>query len=391
MTAGRTAIYVANTGVYLWKTRLPLLQRMRADGWRVIAVAPGGRYLARLRAAGIECRMLPVAREIARPLRHLRMAASLIALYREARPALVHHFTANPVIYGSLAARAAAVPVVVNALPGIGSVFASARWDAPLLRAWLRAAYRVVTRLPNSRTVFQNAEDRDAFVGGGVVPASRAVLIRSSGIDVDAFLPRPEPEGVPTVLFCGRMLRSKGLEELMAAARLLRAWGIDCRVRLVGPCDPPHLDSVPPERLRGWEAEGLATWDGVRDDMPEVFAAAHVVCLPSYREGVPRVLVEGAACGRALVASDIGGCREIVVPERNGLLVPPRQAEPLARALARLLRDASERRAFGRAGRVIAVERFSVDHVITATLELYRAMGVPTAADRSTAPAFEPA
>ena len=168
----------------------------------------------------------------------------------------------------------------------------------------------------------------------------------------------------------------------MAAARLLREWRVPCRVRLVGGLDSRQKTAVPLERLQQWQAEGLATWEGERDDMPAVLADAHIVCLPSYREGLSRVLAEGAACGRALVASDIGGCREVVEHERNGLLVPVRQVEPLARALARLVGNPAERRAFGRAGREIAL-RFSVDTVVAATLDLYRAMGVPTPPCRS--------
>lgn len=363
-------VYVASTSLHLATTRLPLLRRMQAEGWRVIAAAPEDAGTAALRAAGLEWHALPLAREIARPLRHLRAMHGLARLYRDARPSLVHHCTANAVIYGTAAARLAGVPAVVNAFPGRGAVFASTRWDAPLLRAWLRAAYRVVTRGPDSRTIFQNGDDRDAFVRDGLVPAARAVLIRGSGIDLDAFRPVPEPEGVPTVLFCGRVLRSKGVDDLAAAARLLREWQVPYRIRLVGWLDPRHRHAVPVEALRRWEAEGLLGWEGVCDDMPAAFAAAHIAVLPSHGEGVPRCLVEAAACARPLVATDVPGCREIVRHERNGLLVPPRAPRALALALARLIRDPAERRAFGRAGRAVA-EQFGQEAVIAATLGVY--------------------
>ncbi|HSP99310.1 MAG TPA: glycosyltransferase family 4 protein [Candidatus Dormibacteraeota bacterium] len=370
----RCIVYVASTSIYLARARLALLRRMVAEGWRVIGVAPEDAYTGRLLDVGVEWRPLPIAREIARPIRHLRLLGALTQLYRATRPTLVHHFTSNPIIYGSVAARLAGVPAVVNAFPGLGTVFESARWDAPILRTWLRAAYRVVTRLPNSRTIFQSGDDRDAFVHSGVVPGSTAVLIRGSGVDVDAFRPHPEPEGIPTVLFCGRMLQPKGVSDLVTAARLLRDWRVSCRIRLVGRCDAEHKGAVPLEQLRQWAAEGLVQWDGQRDDMPAVVAAAHIVCLPSYGEGVPRSLVEGAACGRPLVASDVPGCREIVVHERNGLLVPPRDPQRLAQALARLIRNPDERHAFGRAGREIAVSQFAEGSVIAATLEVYRTL-----------------
>ncbi len=367
----RCIVYVASTSIYLANARLALLRRMVAEGWRVIGVAPEDAYTGRLIDAGVEWLPLHISREFARPLRHLHVIRALTDLYRSARPALVHHFTANPVIYGSVAAWRAGTPAVVNAFPGLGAVFHSRRWDAPVLRTWLRTAYRGVTRLPNSRTIFQNGDDRDAFVRTGVVPAATAILIRGSGVDTEAFRPQPEVEGIPTVLFCGRMLQFKGVDDLVAAARLLREWQVPCRIRLVGPCDPQHKGAIPVELLRQWEGEGLVTWDGHRHDMPAVYAAAHVVVLPSYREGVPRSLIEAAACGRPLVASDVAGCREIVVHERNGLLVPPRDPRRLAQALARLLRNPGERQAFGQAGREIAVSRFAEESVLAATLAVY--------------------
>lgn len=366
----RCVVYVASTSLYLARARLPLLRRMRAAGWRVLALAPRDAWTDQLVAAGIEWQPLPLAREIARPLRHARALQALTTCYRAARPALVHHFTANAVIYGTVAARRAGVPAVVNAFTGLGSVFESTRWDAPLLRAWLRTAYRVVTRAPNSRTIFQNADDRDALVRPGVVPAATAVLIRGSGVELARFRPSPEPEGTPTVLFCGRLLDSKGVGDLVAAARLLRGWRIPCRLRFCGRSDEGHAGAVPVAHLRQWADEGLVQWDGHRDDMPSAYAAAHIVALPSYREGLPRSLVEGAACGRALVAADVPGCREVVAHGRNGLLVPPRDPRRLAEALARLLRDPVERRAFGAAGPAIA-DQFGLESVLVATLAVY--------------------
>lgn len=364
-------VYVCSTSIHLARTRLPLLRHMRRAGWRVIAAAPADAGTPRLTAAGIEWVPLPIVREIARPVRHLRTYRALRRLYRTVQPALVHHFTANALIYGGLAAWRSGAPPMVQALPGLG-VFASRRRDAHLLRIWLHAAYRIATRLPNSRTVFQNPDDLAALVDTGIVPRARAVLIRSSGIDLDVFRPVAEPPGTPVVLFCGRLLASKGVHDLIAAARLLRERRVPCVIRLVGRIDPTHRDAVAEDTLRDAVARGLIEWDGARDDMAAVYAAAHIVVLPSYREGVPRVLIEGAACGRALVATDVPGCREIVVHERTGLLVPPRDPPRLADALARLIGAPAERLAFGRAAHALAVSAFGTQAVIDATVALYR-------------------
>ncbi len=395
-TAAPCIVYVCSTSIHLAHTRLPLLRHMRRTGWRVIAAAPADAGTPLLTAAGIEWVPLPIVREIARPIRHLRTYRALRRLYRTVQPALVHHFTANAMIYGGLAAWRSGAPPMVQALPGLG-VFASPRRDARLLRIWLDGAYRIVTRLPNCRTVFQNPDDFAALVDTGIVPRARAALIRGSGIDIDVFRPAPEPPGTPVVLFCGRMLASKGIHDLIAAAHLLRERQVRCVIRLVGRLDPTHRDAVAADTLRDAVARGLIEWDGARDDMPAVYAAAHIVALPSYREGVPRVLVEGATCGRALVATDVPGCREIVLHERTGLLVPPRDPARLADALARLIGAPTERLAFGRAARALAVSGFAAQAVVEATVAVYRELlgdtpppGALTSGTRCDSPSTRP-
>src|SRR4030095_1800247 len=199
----------------------------------------------------------------------------------------------------------------------------SQRWDAPFLRAWTLAALRLAVRLGRSRTVFQNRTDLAALVERGIVPADRAALILGSGVDLERFRPLPEPDGEPTVLFCARMLWSKGVGDLIAAARILRQRGARFRLHLVGPADTAHHDGVPVAQLEGWAREGVAAWLGMREDMPEMYAASNLVVLPTrYGEGIPSVLIEAAASGRAIVASDAPGCREVVRHGREGLLVP---------------------------------------------------------------------
>jgi glycosyltransferase involved in cell wall biosynthesis len=299
----------------------------------------------------------------------------LAAIYRELKPVVVHHFTANPVICGTLAARLTGVGAIANALPGLGTVFESKRWDAPMLRAWLRAAYRLASRVPNSRMIFQNPDDVAAFVSSGVVPESAAILIPSSGVDTQAFYPQPEPAGVPTILFCGRILRAKGIADLAAAARLLRQWQVDFRIRLVGLMDSEHQDALPISELDKWQREGLLDWEGVRHDIPATIAAAHLVVLPArQREGTPRLLLEGAASGRALVATDVAGSRAVVRHEHNGLLVAPRDPHALAQALARLIGDPQARQRFGQAGRELVLRDFDQTKVNAATADVYRTL-----------------
>lgn len=367
----RCICYVASTSLFLANSRLPLMQRMTERGWRVIAVAPRDPFAERIARHRIEQRFLPISREIMRPTAHLRLLRRLTALYRIERPALVHHFGTNPMIYGSLAARIARVPAVVNAVTGRGSVFSSTRWDAGFLRAWIRAAYPVALNQGGSRTIFENPDDLSQFVQERLLAARRAVLVRGSGVDLTRFAPAPEPGGEPTIVCATRMLWSKGIADLVAAARRLRAWEVRARILLVGWHDAGNRDAVPLEQLHEWNREGMVTWIGARDDMPQVFAGAHIVVLPSYGEGVPRSLIEAAASGRAIVTTDVDGCREIVRNGHNGFLVPPRNPDALAEAIATLLRNPARRRAMGKRGRALAVAEFADSKVVNETLAIY--------------------
>ena len=371
----RCIIYVAATSLYLANFRIPLMRRMMNAGWRVIAVAPADVHTARLVEAGIDVRRVPVAREVGALIRHARLAGRLVRLYRRERPAIVHHFNATPVLYGALAARLAGVPATVNAITGLGSVFSSTHWDAPLLRAWMRLGYRCAARVQNHRMIFQNPDDMQRLIGAGVVRSRDAVLIRGSGVDITRFAPTPEPSGVPTILYCGRLLWGKGLGDLVAAARLLRAANVSCQVHLVGWIDAAHHDAVSIEQVQAWAREGVVKWLGSSDKMPEVIAAAHVVVLPATAcEGMPGSLLEASACARAVVATDVPGCREAVEHGVNGWLVPPGDPQALANALATLIDDANVRQAFGRAGRERVVAHFSEAQVIGATLDVYAAL-----------------
>jgi glycosyltransferase involved in cell wall biosynthesis len=206
------------------------------------------------------------------------------------------------------------------------------------------------------------------------VEASRSVLIRGSGVDLARYTPAPEPEGVPLVVLPARMLRDKGVEEFVAAARMLKQAGVNARFALVGDPDPENPAAISLAQLAAWREEGAVEYWGWRDDMATVFRQAHLVCLPSYREGLPKALIEAAACERALVTCDVPGCREVVSDGDNGLLVPARDSAALARALRRLIEDAGLRRALARRSRERAVAEFSLERVIADTLALYRAL-----------------
>jgi glycosyltransferase involved in cell wall biosynthesis len=233
-------------------------------------------------------------------------------------------------------------------------------------------AYRLLLNRAGSRLIVQNPDDVAALTASHVVDPERVVLIRGSGVDAQYFKPTPEPDGPCLIVLPGRLVRDKGVVEFVEAARLLHTRGVQARFALVGEPDPGHPAQIAESELERWRSEGVVEYWGWRDDMRTAYQQAHVVCLPSYREGLPKALLEAAACGRAIVTCDVPGCREVVRDGDNGWLVPPRTIEPLAQALQRLIQDAELRRRMGGRSRERALAEFSVERVVAATLTVYR-------------------
>ncbi|MCY4310018.1 MAG: glycosyltransferase family 4 protein [Rhodospirillaceae bacterium] len=364
-----TLVFVVTEDWYFCSHRLALARAARAQGWRVVVATRVDRHGASIRDAGLELYPLSIRRGSMSPLGELRTLLELIFLYRRERPVLVHHVALKPVIYGSLAAFLARVPAVVNAIAGLGFVFVSRSVMARALRPLVRSAYRLAFAGRGTWILVQNADDAVAVRSLGA-PESRVALIPGSGVDLARFVPTAEPDGPVVVAMVSRMLRDKGVFELVEAARTLSRSHPSLRVRLVGPPDPANPSSVRAEALAALAREGVIEWCPGTDDIPGVWARSHVAVLPSYREGLPKSLLEAAACGRPMVSTDVQGCRELVLHERTGLLVPPKNVSALARAIARLADDPELRGRLGRGARK-HVQRFSETRVVGQTLDLY--------------------
>lgn len=361
MTKRKAVIIASNTMWYLKNFRLPLMLELRARSVSVVAVARADDSADALRAAGLRTLDLPMARKGMNPLGDLGTFARFVRVYRKERPAVVLHNTIKPVIYGSLAARATGVPCILNMVPGLGYVYADNTLGRVLLRRLVEALYRLA--LASSRTVFfQNRDDRDHFVGRRLVDATRAVVTNGSGVDLKhfAYTPPRRAEGECVFLFVGRLLKDKGVLEFLAAARRLHARVPAARFRLLGFLDEGNPSGISRADLDEHTVPGSIDYLGSATDVRPALRDADVVVLPSYREGVPKALLEAMAVGRPIVTTDAPGCREVVAPGVNGLLIPPRNAEALETAMASLVSDPGRREAMGRAGRTIAEERFDV-------------------------------
>jgi glycosyltransferase involved in cell wall biosynthesis len=362
---------VANDWYFYWH-RLAVAERIAAAGYDVQVATPPGRFCSAIEAAGMRHHPIQIDRQGLNPFKDVATIKRLADLYRELSPVLVHHVAIKPIIYGSIAAKIAKVPVIVNAMPGTGLVFVSKQLLARVIRLGVMTAFRLLLNAPNSRVILENRDDMQKWIAWGVMRPDRIVVTPGCGVDTSLFRPAPEPPGPSLVVLPARLLFYKGVAEFVEAARVLREGGTRARFALVGEGDPGNPASVPADQLRQWESEGVVELFGWHDDMGKIFAQSHIVCLPSHGgEGVPRSLLEAAACGKPIVATDVPGCRDIVHDGKNGLLVPPRQVAPLAEALDRLICDAELRRSMGARGRERALAEFSVDIVAAQTLQLY--------------------
>jgi glycosyltransferase involved in cell wall biosynthesis len=364
----------ANTDWYLYNFRLPLARMLREHGADVILLSPPGEYVRKLEAEGFRWLGITMSAGGMNPFEELRTVFRVRRSYRTEKPDLVHHFTPKCLLYGSLAARWSRIGAVVNSVTGLGYLLSGDGWRGRLTRRLAWEFYRLAFR--GTQVIFQNPEDLRLFVAKGIVPSAATELIPSSGVDPAGFAVLPEPSGPPVVMLAARMLWDKGVGDFVEAARRVRAGDGSTRFVLVGDTYPGNPSAVPADQLAEWQREGLVEWWGWHDDMPATLAQANVVCLPTYYgEGVPRVLVEAAACGRAVIASDIAGCREVVRPDHNGLLVPPRDPAALADAIRALLAGADLRHRMGANGRRLVEDFFSAEKVNQATLKVYARAG----------------
>lgn len=364
-------LYTVNIPRFFVSHRLPLALAAQDAGYEVhVATSDADAdHIARIQDSGLAYHPLPLAQHGTNPLAELGTLRALLRLYRQLQPDIVHHVSIKPVLYGGLAARLAGVPAVVAAMSGLGYVFIGEGRKPRVLRQIVKPLFRAALQHPNTRMIFQNPDDQQRFLAMRLLRREQAVLIRGSGVDVTQFVPLPEPDGTPIVLFAGRLMWKKGVGDFVEAARALRG---AARFVIVGYAEATSPDTVSSQQLQQWQQQGLIEWWGKRDDMPAVFAQSHIVCLPStYGEGVPKVLIEAAACARPLVSTDTPGCREITRHDENGLLVPPHDNAALVAALQRLIAQPQLRQRLGQRGRVLVEREFSLERVVQDTFAVY--------------------
>lgn len=386
------AIICTNDAWTLFHFRGSLMRALNARGFEVIAAGPADRHVALFGSIGVRFADIPMSHAGMNPLEELKTLRALYRLYAAEKPALVHHYSHKAILYGSLAARAARVPGIVNTVNGLGATLGAETGKLktlqPLILAMMRAALK-----PPVRVTFQNREILDFYLERRLVRADQAEVILGSGIDTDRFSPAGREAAAAPVRFLmfSRMLWAKGVREYCAAAEKatkMRAPGRKAAFVLIGGASPANdtgvdpvwlsnPDTIPGEWLEREAARGFVEWRPHQEEMLPIIRENDVVVLPSYYpEGVPRSLLEAMACGKAIVTTDTPGCREAVEPGLNGFLVKPRDPADLAEAMVSMMDNPEMVAAMGRASRRMVQERFSDERIIGATMNAYAAAGV---------------
>jgi glycosyltransferase involved in cell wall biosynthesis len=366
-------ILVSRCAWTLYNFRAGLLRALKKGGYRVIGGgANGDGFDGRIMDLGVSFVSLPVDKRGINLRADLKLLWTLYRWYRCERPAVVHHFTIKPVIYGSIAAWLAGVPRICNTVTGLGYVFIEE--DLTWLRYLVKWQYFIALACAHF-TFFQNQDDLAYFISRGLVPRQKAGLLPGSGVDCSFFTPACTrfslPDAPVTFLLVARLLREKGVEEFVEAARMVKREFPASRFQLLGRRDERNPTVVSESDLDHWQQEGVITWLGETSDVRPIMNQADVVVLPSYREGTPRSLLEAAAMAKPIITTQTVGCREVVDDGINGFLVPVKDSKALAEAMIRLIQDPALRERMGKAGRAKIEQEFDEQIVIQKVMDAY--------------------
>lgn len=366
----KTLLYLANEDWAFIQHRLPMARAARAAGFDVHVATNISDHADAIRAEGFTLHPIVLKRGSRSPISTLASVKAIRTIEQRIRPQLLHHSGLQCCVLGGFAALGMSIPQI-NAMTGLGYTFTGKSTRAQMLRFIVSAVLRFLLNRKNSTALVQNPDDQRTLENVGIDPA-RIALIPGSGVDTDVLTPLPEPDGPITVGFAGRLLTDKGIRALVAAHEILQTRGLDTRLLIAGEPDPANPASVSLQEAQRWNARPGITWLGHVEDITSLWRSSHIAALPSHREGLPKSLIEAAACGRPLIAANAPGSREIVIQNRTGLLVPLEDPEALADAISTLAASQDLRARYGTGARQLVVEKMSAKAIGAAVVALYK-------------------
>lgn len=365
-------IYLINEDYYFLSHRLAIAKAALKSGYEVIVLTNVNKHGDKIIEEGFRLIPISIKRGGINPLRELKTIIDIFKVYRSEKPDLVHQVALKQVLYGGVAAFFCKDIKIVNLVAGLGSLFVSSHFKDRLIKSIVKSVLKLLLKRPGVFTVVQNPDDKAMLTDSLQIAEESLFLIRGSGVNVERFYFSEEIAPPVVVALVSRMLWDKGIAEFIDAVKQLKAKQIEFSAVLVGDSDNESSKTVTRAELQKWHDDGLIRWMGYQEDIAQVWRSAHVAVLPSYREGLPKALLEAGACGRAIVTTDTPGCREVVQDGVNGFLVPVRDANALALALEKLINNSELRKAMGRKSRDIVTAEFSDEKVVAQTFDVYQ-------------------
>jgi glycosyltransferase involved in cell wall biosynthesis len=370
----KTLIFVANAPGFFLSHRLPIALEAQKQGFNVHVATPDGPQVETIALLGLKHHVIPFNRKGQNPFHELKTLVLLFMLFRNVKPDLVHLVTVKPILYGGLAARIAGIKAVVAAVSGMGTIFISNTLFARIRRWFILIFYKQALKQKRLMVIFQNHSDKNLLLSHHIISPKHVIVIRGSGVDLADYPAMPEPKLPAIVVMASRLLKDKGVFEFANAAKLLKSRKVNVEMRLIGDLDDGNQSSLSALDLDKLKRENNIKVLGYSNDIAQQYSEAHIVCLPSYREGLPKALIEAAACGRAVVTTDTPGCRDAIIPDQTGLLVPVKNSELLAGAIQKLIENNRLRLKMGKSGRALAEKEFAISKIVDQHLDIFRSV-----------------
>lgn len=366
-------LFLVNDLSFFISHRLQIAESVVESGYNVFVGYGelGSCKISFLKNRNIEAIYIPIDRAGMNPFKEIGSLFLILKLFLKIKPDIVHLVTIKPYLYGGIIARIAGVKGVVSSVSGLGTLFIEKKFNIRLLRALLYPIYKYAFNHPNQIVIFQNNDDLNEFINKKILKSSKTIIINGSGVDLQNFSNFEEPLGTPIVCFAARLIKDKGVFEYISAARLIKKRGIEAKFLLAGDLDTKNPTGLNFRELQEIKNEALIDFLGYQNEIPVLYAKSNIICLPSYREGLPKSLIEAAAASRAVVTTDVPGCRDAIIPNKTGILVPVKDVDKLAEAIIWLIKNPSKRVKMGKAGRKLAEEKFQIKKVIENHLSIY--------------------
>lgn len=353
--------------------RLPIAEAAKDKSFNVVIGYGelGGADPILLKNKGLNVSFVPMQRAGFNIFKNLKSIFYIWRFFKREKPDIAHLVTIKPYLFGGIIARIIGVPSLVSAVSGLGSLFIHKNLKSIFLRFLIYPMYQAAFNHLNQIIIFQNQSDAREMLKWGVLNEHKIRLLRGSGVKLEKFINLEESAGVPVICFAARLLVDKGLYDFISAAKVLKKRGIKAHFLLAGELDTQNPSGINVNEFNRIKDEGYVEILGYQKDIPKLYARSHIICLPSYREGLPKALIEAAAANRAVVTTDVPGCRDAIIPNKTGLLVPVRNSEALANAIQYLIENSEKRQSMGRAGRKLAEKDYAIENIVNAHLKIY--------------------